>query len=184
MNRLIDILQDAQAAGTYIGFSLKDDTDGELWGRVASVGDKSFMFQEVDPYGFQDGETEYSLDAVLYVDMNPTYAARLKALQGFQPSLPAETDPVMDPTEIRAILEEANILGEVIRISYPDTEDLDVTILGIDDTWTKFTYYDELMNPKSTILVRTSEIEEVTWRNARSEADTFLLKNSQKRESV
>ncbi len=176
MDRLRAQLEESMNTESYVGFCPWEDGDGELWGRVLAISESTFTVQEVDPYGTEDEVEEYDLESILYLDVNPVYASRLKALNGFTPTFPEDTEPFAESTAIRAALEEASILGEVVRISYPNTDSLDVTVGAIDDDWTKATYYDDFMRPKSTVFIRTRDISKVIWRNRRCEADGYLLR--------
>jgi hypothetical protein len=175
MNPLLDKLQELLATGIPVGFCPWLDGEGMLWGRIIEVTETSFRVQQLDVFGQNEDVEEYQLSETLYFDVDPVYAERLAQLRNFNPTFPEETDPVSGTEEVSVVFTKAFKSGEVIRITIPGTSDLDVTVGQIGFGWAEVTYYNDLMIPKGSQWVKIDQVEEVTWRNGRAEADTFLL---------
>ena len=171
----MDKLHELILSGTPVGFCPWLDGEGMLWGRVLDVTDTTFRVQQLDVFGQNEDIEEYDLTETLYFDVDPVYAERLAQLRNFNPTFPEETEPVMDGDEINDVFTRAFKSGEVIRITIPGTSDLDVTVGQMGFGWAEVTYYNDLMHPKGSQWVKIDQIDEVTWRNGRAEADTFLL---------
>ena len=146
-----------------------------LWGRLLEVTETKFRVQQLDVFGQNEDVEEYELTETLFFDVDPVYAERLILLRNFDPTLPEETDPILNPDEVNVVFTKAFKSGEVIRITMPGTNDLDVTVGQMGFGWAEVTYYNDLMAPKGSQWVKIDQIDEVIWRNSRAEADTYLL---------
>ena len=180
MNPLIDKLNELVASGTPVGFCPYDDGDGMFWGRILEVTETTFRVQQLDVYGKNEDVEEYELTLATYFDEDPIYAQRLTLLANFSPTMPEETNVYSHLKDTFEFLREARATGEVVRISFTGTEELDGTITEFSDSWFSITYYNDIMKSKGTQWVRFGQLKSLTWRNARCEADGYLLKRQAK----
>jgi hypothetical protein len=176
MNPLIDKLNELVASGTPVGFCPWLDGEIQLWGKILEVSEVSYVIQQLDVYGREDEVVKYNLADTQYFDVDPIYAERLRLLKDCYPKLPEEVDPIYDAEEIADLFSKAFKSGEVIRISINGGNESDVTISQIGFGWAEVTYYNDVMVAKGTQWVRIASVDEVTWRDSRTEADGYLLK--------
>lgn len=175
MNSVIDHLRTYVQSGNLIGFCPWEDGDGTIWGRILNVTHRGFRLQYIDPLGRDEEVKDYLFSEIIYFSESESYANRLLLLRNFNPSLPEEYKDVTDKDEIREILEIARASGEVIRIDFPGEENISATIKTIVDGWVEITFYEDAMTVGGNQWLKIECIVSVRWRNARTEADEYLL---------
>ena len=176
MNPLIVKLKEVMASGKPVGFCPYDDGEGMYWGRILEVTETSYRVQLLDVFGKNEEIEEFELDSSTYFDEDPIYAERLALLANFAPTMPEEGSGSTIGRDLVDILLNAKATGEVVRISFTGTDELDGTIGEVGNAWFSITYYNDLMKPKGTQWVRFGQLKSLTWRNARCEADGYLLR--------
>ena len=175
MNPLIDKLKDVMLKESLIGFCHWDDGDGTAWGRILDVSETRIRVHEVDPMGKDTEVRDYEIAEIQFFDDTPTYAKRLELLRDFSPTMPEESAALSKENEIFSALEDAFKTGEIIRIGYPGNEELDGQVIQIGSGWIELADHNDLMVQRGSVFVKKSSISELTWRNARCEADGYLL---------
>jgi hypothetical protein len=176
MNSLIDYLRTYVQSGNLIGFCPWEDGEGMLWGRILSMNPKGFRLQNVGPLGEDEEVEDYLFSEILHFSVDEKYANRLVLLAQFKPTLPETYENITDKDEIRNILEVASKSGEVIRIDNPNDENISATVKAIDGDWVEYLFYADPMVAGGTQWMKIEFIVSVSWRNARTEADEYLLK--------
>ena len=175
MKKLADHLRNYVQSGKLIGFCPWEDGGGTLWGRILDVTHRGFRLQYVDPLGRDEEVKDYLFSEIIYFIDEDEYPNRLLLLADFKPTLPEEYVEIRDKEEIQRILKIAFESSEIIRISIPGEENIIVRIKELEDNWIEFTYFLDTMAVGGSQWVKIDCILDVRWRNARTEADEYLL---------
>lgn len=174
--KLKEKLVELKASGELVGICPWKDGDGELWGRITEIKDKSFVFQNVSPFGQDEDVDEYRFKEIAYLDINKGYAERLKLLRDFTPVKPEGYIYHFKRSVIKKVLKTCIESGEIAHVHLTGfSEPQAVKVLSVDGKWVEIVRYDGSMREAIVGIFKMSSIEAIKCGTSSEEAEEYLL---------